>query len=148
MSLDRPDILFASKECSRRMAKPANGDWAALKRLGRYLISRPRVVHLFRWQEQPTSLTAFSDSNWAGCVRTRKSTSGDCVMHGAHLIKAMSKTQANIALSSGEAEFYSMVGATSEALGLRAMTADYNDPLDPCFYVDASAAIGVAQRSG
>ena len=41
-----------------------------------------------------------------------------------------------------------MVGATSEALRLRAMTVDYNDPLDPWLYVDASAAIGVTQRSG
>lgn len=41
-----------------------------------------------------------------------------------------------------------MVHATSEALGLRAMTNDYNDGLDPWLYVDASAAIGVAQRTG
>ena len=69
-------------------------------------------------------------------------------MHGSHLIKAFSRTQANIALSSGEAEFYSMVGATSEALGLRAMTDDYHDAIEPWLYVDASAAIGVAQRTG
>ena len=92
--------------------------------------------------------SAFSDSNWAGCKRTRKSTSGACYLHGAHLIKAFSRTQANIALSSGEAEFYSMVGATSEALGLRAMMDDYHDGLDPFLYVDASAAIRVAQRTG
>ena len=64
------------------------------------------------------------------------------------MIKALSRTQTNIALSSGEAEFYSMVSATSEALGLKAMTDDYGSPLDPWLYVDASAAIGVAQRSG
>ena len=69
-------------------------------------------------------------------------------MHGAHLLKAYSRTQSNIALSSGEAEFYSMVGAGSDALGLRAMTKDYEDELEPWLYVDASAAIGVAQRNG
>ena len=47
LSIDRPDIMFASKECSRCMARPLNKDWEALKRLGRYLLSRPRVVHLF-----------------------------------------------------------------------------------------------------
>ena len=148
LAIDRPDIMYASKECSRCMSKPVNGDWAALKRLGRYLISRPRVVHLFRWQERPTTLTAFSDSNWAGCKRTRKSTSGACYMHGSHLIKAFSRTQSNIALSSGEADFYSMVGASSEALGLKATTRDYDDEISPWLYVDASAAIGVAQRTG
>ena len=69
-------------------------------------------------------------------------------MNGSHLIKDYSKTQSNIALSSGEAEFYSMVGATSEALGLKAMTCDYADKLDPWLHVDASAALGVAQRTG
>ena len=103
---------------------------------------------MFRWQDEPGFLSAFSDSNWAGCQRTSKSTSGACFVNGMHLIKAYSKTQSNIALSSGEAEFYSMVHATSEALGLRAMTEDYQDALDPWLYVDASAAIGVAQRTG
>ena len=69
-------------------------------------------------------------------------------MNGSHLLKAYSKTQANIALSSGEAEFYSMVHATSEALGMKAMMGDYHGELDPWLYVDASAAIGVAQRTG
>ena len=46
-------------------------------------------------------------------------------MHGLHLIKAYSSTQANIALSSGEAEYYSMVKAASEGLGLSAMASDY-----------------------
>lgn len=41
-----------------------------------------------------------------------------------------------------------MVHATSEALGLRAMAVDYDDGIDPWLYVDASAAIGVAQRTG
>ena len=48
LSVDRPDIQFASKECSRCMSSPKNGDWEALKRLGRYLLSRPRVVHLYK----------------------------------------------------------------------------------------------------
>ena len=69
-------------------------------------------------------------------------------MNGGHLLKAYSKSQANIALSSGEAEFYSMVAATSEAMGMRAMMDDYHSGLDPWLYVDASAAIGVAQKTG
>ena len=69
-------------------------------------------------------------------------------MHGSHLIKAFSRTQSNIALSSGEAEFYSMVGASSEALGLKAMTRDYEEEISPWLYVNESAAIGVAQRTG
>jgi hypothetical protein len=83
-----------------------NGDWVALTRVVRYLLGKPRLVWKFGWQEKPKFISAFSDSNWAGCHDTRKSTSGACFMHGSHLIKAYSRTHSNIALSSGEAEFY------------------------------------------
>ena len=109
LALDRPDILFASKECSRRMSAPRNGDWTAIKRVVRYLLGKPRMVWKFKWQEGPKFVSAFSDSNWAGCHDTRKSTSGACIMNGSHLIKAYSRTQSNIALSSGEADFYALV---------------------------------------
>ena len=63
------------------------------------------------------------------------------------MIKAYSKTQANIALSSAEAEYYSMVKAASEGLGLKART-EYNKPLNAWMFVDATAAIRVAQQVG
>ena len=69
-------------------------------------------------------------------------------MHGSHLLKAYSKTQQTIALSSGEAEFYSMVKAASEDMGLQAMAKDFGKAMAPWLYVDASAALGVAQRVG
>ena len=51
-------------------------------------------------------------------------------------------------MSSAKAEYYSMVKATSEGFGLKAMTMDYRKPLSPWISVDAKAAIGVAQRVG
>ena len=101
LAVDRADILFASKEVSRGMSNPKNGNWEGLKRLCRYLISTPRLVHFYEWQEMPRHLSVYCDSDWAGCRKTRKSTSGGCFMHGTHLLKAYAKTQANIALSSG-----------------------------------------------
>ena len=93
-------------------------------------------------------MTVFCDSDWAGCRKTRKSTSGACFIHGSHLLKAYSRIQANIALSSGEAECYSMVRAASEGLGFRALAEDYGRENPPWMYVDATAALGVAQRVG
>ena len=51
LSLDRPDIAFAAKECCRKMAEPSSLDWAALLRLTRYLAGRPRLVYSFPWQD-------------------------------------------------------------------------------------------------
>ena len=44
LALDRPEILFVSKECSRRMSAPRNGDWTALKRVVRYVLCKPRAL--------------------------------------------------------------------------------------------------------
>ncbi len=38
-SLDRREIQFAVKELARRMSKPLDVDWLALKQLGRYLLN-------------------------------------------------------------------------------------------------------------
>ena len=69
-------------------------------------------------------------------------------MHGSHLLKAYSRTQSNIALSSGEAEYYGLVSTESEAQGLVAMTENFGDKAESFLYADASAAIGVANREG
>ena len=37
LAADRPDIQYAVKEICRNMAKPVEGDWQKLVRLGRYL---------------------------------------------------------------------------------------------------------------
>ena len=64
------------------------------------------------------------------------------------MIKSYSRTQSNIALSWAEAELYSFVTAASEAIGMKSMFRDFGASLEACLQVDASAAIGIAQRKG
>ena len=148
LAQDRVELLFAAKECSRHMSAPCRGDMGPLKRIGRFLLGRPRSVVMYKWQDAPTSFTVYTDSNWAGCKGTRKSTSGATFMHGGYLLKAFSRTQANIALSSAEAELYATVLAASEGLGMKAMARDFAMTMSPYVNVDASAAIGIVQRKG
>ena len=70
LAMDRADLQFASNECSRRMSCPRNGNWAALRRVGRFLVGSPRMVTTFVWQDDPSHLSAYTDSNWAGCRET------------------------------------------------------------------------------
>ena len=56
--------------------------------------------------------------------------------------------QSLIALSSADAELYAMVSAASEGLGSQAMALDVGKQMGVDLFVDASAAIGVAQRTG
>ena len=76
LSLDRPDIAFAVKELARGMSTPTQRDLRALRRLGRFLVKESRLVQYFPWQKLPETLTAESDSDYAGCTRSRKSTTG------------------------------------------------------------------------
>ena len=69
-------------------------------------------------------------------------------MIGTHVVKAWSVTQAVVALSSGEAEYYGLVRGGSVALGLRSVLSDLGMDMTVCIKSDASAAIGIASRRG
>ena len=62
----------------------------------------PRLVQLIPHQEFFASIQGWSDTDHAGCVRTRKSTTGTVVQLGKAVIKATAKSQAVIALSREE----------------------------------------------
>ena len=43
----RPALRHAARTLCQRMRKPAQNGWETLKRVGRHLVSLPRVVQLF-----------------------------------------------------------------------------------------------------
>ena len=124
LSEDYPTIRYANKELSRCMSAPTEDHWNNLKDLCRFLLGVPRLVQEFRWQETQHELHLKVDSDHAGCLRTRRSTSGGAALHGAHCIKHYSSTQTVIAISSGESEFYSIVRGSSVGLGLLSLAKD------------------------
>ena len=69
-------------------------------------------------------------------------------MFGSHTVKSWSTTQQVIALSPGEAEYYSMVRGGSMGLGIRAMARDLGVSIGVNVKTDASAAKGIASRKG
>ena len=50
LSSDRIDTQFSCKEVCRHMSSPTDLSWKALKRIGRYLAGRPRLVCMFNKQ--------------------------------------------------------------------------------------------------
>ena len=69
-------------------------------------------------------------------------------MHGNHVLKTWSTTQAVIAISSGEAEFYAMVKGGSIGLGMKAIFEDMGENVGIEMKTDASAAKAIASRKG
>ncbi len=70
------------------------------------------------------------------------------VMHGRHILKAWSTTQATVALSSGEAELHGVVKTASILLGFVSLAKDMGMEMSAVVHTDASAAIGMANRRG
>ena len=64
------------------------------------------------------------------------------------LLKTWSSTQASVAQSSGEAEYYALVRACSEALGMQSVMRDLGWDAKIVVRIDSSAAKSVASRTG
>ena len=70
-------------------------------------------------------------------------------MIGSHLIRAYSKTQSVVAKSSGESELYAIIRASTEGLGIATLLSDFGEKdVEICIGIDATAAMGMAQRVG
>ena len=148
LAQDRTDIQYTTKELSRNMSKATWASCTALKRLGRYLKWKPRMVSEFPYQEGVTHVTTWTDTDYAGCRKTRKSTTAGVMMLGKHVLKGWSTTQAVVALSSGEAEYYGIVKGAAQSLGFQALLGDLGVKMKIRIKTDASAARGIAYRRG
>jgi hypothetical protein len=151
LAQDRVDIQYAAKEICRDMAVPTKRSWGKIKRLARYLLEHPRLVLKFSKKTREGHrevLDVFGDSDWAGCLRTRRSTTGGIATLSGTAVKSWSSTQASVAQSSGEAEYYALARAAAEGLGLQALLRDLG--WDACVrvWVDSSAAKSIASRIG
>ena len=147
LAQDRADIAYAVKEACRDMANPKTSSWEKVKRVVRYLKGEPRVVYEYNWQNQE-DISVYVDTDWAGCFKTRKSTSGGAIMRGGHLLKHRSSTQQTVALSSGEAELKGIVKGAAEGMGIQNVAKDLNIHYDIHVYTDSSAAMGMVARKG
>ena len=98
-------------------------------------------------QAEQQVVDVFSDSDWVGCAKTRRSTSSPYVMLGGHFIASSATTQNVEATSSGEAEFYALTKNASKALGAVTMAFDMAKVAKPR-RVDATASKAIASRSG
>ena len=94
------------------------------------------------------SLEGYTDSDWAGCRRSRRSTSGGAILHGGHLIHHWSRTQSVISLSSCEAELNAALKMGSELIGLCQTCREQGVLLDAVVIGDCAPLKGLLERKG
>jgi hypothetical protein len=150
-SSDRPECQYAVRELGRKVREPKLSDWTKLKRYVRYLIGCKTYEALLPTPTRSTAtdeLVVNTDSDWAKDKLTRKSVSCGIIRWCGGLIASWSRGQTAISLSSGEAEWYALSTGISEAIAIRDLLKFIGFTLTIKALVDASAAIGMANRLG
>ena len=148
---DNPCVQFAAKEICRSMAKPLLEDFQKVKKLARFMIGMKVVQFDYACQDEDEAikLEIFVDSDWAGCMRTRRSTSSGLIKLGKHTLKTWSVTQAIVAMSSAEAELYAMTEGATRGIGLKTMIGELGVIVQFVeLYTDSAAAKSFASRRG
>ncbi|CAL1362691.1 unnamed protein product [Linum trigynum] len=145
LSATRPDISYAVQIVSQFMTAPCVDHLAAVHRILRYLQVTQDVGILFP-STGSAEITAYSDSDYAGCIDTRRSTSGWCVKFSGAFISWRCKKQDKVSKSSTEAEYRAMSEVGSEMVWIRRLLSDFGvacpAPMTLC--VDNTSAIRIA----
>nr|GEY04481.1 retrovirus-related Pol polyprotein from transposon TNT 1-94 [Tanacetum cinerariifolium] len=149
LTASRPDIMHATCYCAHYQAKPTEKHLTAGKRIFRYL---KETIHMGLWYPKDTGfeLTAFSDSDHAGCLDSRKSTSGGIqFLGGDKLVSWSSKKQDCTSMSSAEAEYVSLSMCCAQVRWMRTQLTVYGFHFDKIpMYCDSKAAIAISCNPG
>ncbi|WVZ07573.1 hypothetical protein V8G54_020919 [Vigna mungo] len=114
----RPDISFAVGMLGRYQSNPRMDHWKAAKKVLRYLQGTKEYMLTYR-KSNHLEVIGYSDSDYAGCLDSRKSTFGYVYLLAGGAISWKSAKQSVIATSTMEAEFMACFEATVHALWLR-----------------------------
>jgi hypothetical protein len=148
LTATRPDIMYAVSLISRFMERPKEAHWQAAKRILRYVKGTKMFGILYNVSEH-SDLVGYTDSDWAGSVDDRKSTSGYVFHMGSGAISWASKKQSIVALSTAEAEYVAATAAACQAVWMRRMLRSLGQEQAKAtvIFCDNSSAIALSKNS-
>jgi hypothetical protein len=143
----RPDLAFSVGYVSRFMEAPTTEHLTAVKRILRYVAGTLHYGCFYK-REKEASLVGYSDSDLAGDVDTRKSTSGIFFFLGNNVITWQSQKQKVVALSSCEAEYIAATTAACQGVWLARLLAELKGrkPATINLKIDSQSAIQLSKN--
>ena len=169
---ERPDLMFALKKLSMKLASPTEGDLELLRFVGKYLKGCPDVHLLHKtsypgcsFQEkrnrsheavrnrdiysQKSLVEICSDSDWAADRETRQSVSCGAIFVNGNMVHFQSKRQRSVSLSSCESETIAAVSIMSEGIFLQKLIERITGIAPEVrLYIDSSSSRQLISRKG
>uniref|UniRef100_A0ACD5XRG8 Uncharacterized protein n=1 Tax=Avena sativa TaxID=4498 RepID=A0ACD5XRG8_AVESA len=144
----RPDIALAVGVASRFMEAPSTHHWAVVKQILRYVRGTLGYGCRYRKGNGEPELIGYSDSDLAGDVNDRKSTSGVVFFLGGSIVTWSSQKQKMVAVSSCEAEYVAAAAATCQGTWLSRLISDLTGQAPAKFqlFVDNKSAIALSKN--
>ena len=122
LTFTRLDLSFVVQQACQHMSSPTQNHLQAAKRILRYLQG---TLHFgIAFTSGPISLSAYSDSNWAGDPVDRRSLTGMVLFFGNSPISWFAKKQGTVSRSSIEAEYHALASTTAELYWIRMLLRD------------------------
>ncbi|CAL1382362.1 unnamed protein product [Linum trigynum] len=146
LTASRPNIMFAVCVCARFQSSPKESHLIAVKRIFRYLSG---TVSWGLWYSSGSGLdqVGYSDSDFAGSLTDRKSTSGACHFLGTSLVSWFSKKQNSVALSTVEAEYVATGACCTQILWIKYQLLEYGMKFSELpVLCDNTSAINIAKN--
>jgi len=143
LSPDRPDLLVLGKELAEGLQKPTQAHFQMLKKGVRHFRSYSRLIHLFANQDKFKQLDVWVDADHAGCIRSRKSTTGTVLGPGKNAIKTPCKSKAVLSLSS-----YGLVSGFRQGLGEQSTLRDWGITIPMLGFIDAITGLAIVSKLG
>jgi hypothetical protein len=145
MICTRPDIAQAVGAASRYMANPGREHWNTIKRILRYIKGTSDVALCYGGSE--FTVRGYVDSDFAGDLEKRKSTTGYVFIIAGGAVSWVSKLQTVVALSTTEAEYMAATQACKEAIWMKKLMEELGYKQDNILlYCDSQSALHIARN--
>ena len=162
----RPDVLVHTSRLASKQSNPNGNDYRLLKHLGKYMwTTRTLRLKLERPVDSEGSanshsssegslkipkVVAYVDSDYAGYIVDRKSTSGfHCTLNNSIPIASSSNRQPTTATSSNEAELVALTSGAKRCVFITNILKFIDERTGPAeIYCDSQGAIAIANGIG